>query len=183
MDEEDKKRIVAAFTLGALTLSAAYLLKDEILSILKDVEPELEEKKEGKEKGEEKSMVKRETERVMRKEKKEEKLSPAQMYGWRGMTWDKLREILGSRYRGANIVDAYYRLTEDERMEWRKALREESLTTLDKQFVYVDSRMIVERTHSRNLYHALYRYAQGKAQFNELFRVYREELRKLYGIE
>lgn len=165
MDEEDEKKLVAAFTLGALTLFAAYLLKDELLSILKEVKGEEKEKKER-----EGISVK-----IKEKEKSYEDL-------WSGMTWEKLKKILGNRYTGANIIEAYSHLTEEEKMKWRKALREDSLTKLDRQFVYIDSYMILRAYPSRNLSIAFSQYRKGKISFEELFRIYKEEIQKLYKI-
>ena len=179
MDEEDEKKLVAAFTLGALTLSAAYLLKDELLSILKEVKGE-EEKEKAEKKIEKEKEKKEEREGISVKLIKETEEKTYEDL-WRGMTWEKLKKILGNRYTGANIMEAYSHLTEEERMKWRKALREDSLTQLDKQFVYLDSYMTLRAYPSRNLSIAFSQYRRGKIPFEELFRAYKEEIQKLYG--
>ncbi len=179
MDDEDRKRLVAFFVSGALTLTAAYLLKDELFSIL-------EELREKEEKGEE--VKKKEVTRISKgkiEEKVTEEVSKVSSYAspWSGMTWEKLERILGRRYTGRNFVEAYYALSDEEKMMWRKALREDSLTLLDKQFVYLDSQIILRHYRLRYLSYALSRYTTGRIPFEELFRAYKKALADIYAIE
>ncbi len=45
MDEENKKKIVTSFVIGSLSLGATYFFKDEIISLLKDLNVRKEKEK------------------------------------------------------------------------------------------------------------------------------------------
>jgi len=155
----DNKKIIASLVLASLGLGALYLFRDEIEEIIKGKKLEVEK---------------------VEKEKKRE-VVPANP--WSAMTWEKLKILLGSRYTRDNILEAYYLMNEDEKMKWREAVSKGVYTSLDKSFVYLDSRILVQVYPSlKELDNYVKRYARNEASFEELYGVYKKALKELYNI-
>ncbi len=175
MDKELRKKAVAAGTMFFLGMAAGYLLRNEISDIMRS--------------------GKRENKAIKNKEEPTKKMENVEVHEvkieetgmgdlWTGMTWEKIRNILGSRYPGADVVRVYYALTPEERMEWRKGLRRDALTPLDKAFVYLDSRMLVQQDPTRkDLLKAVSLYSQDVNNFPHLFEEYSQIVEKEYGVQ
>ena len=176
MDDELRKKAVAAGTMFFLGMAAGYLLRNEISDIMRS------EKKENKNtKREDKEELTKKVENVEFQGAKTEEMG---MDLWTGMTWEKIQKILGTRYPGADVVRIYYALTPDERMEWRKGLRRDALTPLDKAFVYLDSRMLVQQDPTRkDLLKAVSLYSRDVNNFPHLFEEYSQIVEKEYGLQ
>jgi len=157
----DNKKIIASLVLASLGLGALYLFRDEINEFLKN-EVKVEK-------------IKKE------EEIKEKKKTPEDP--WSSMTWDKLRALLGPRFRRENILEVYYTLKEDEKMKWRRAVVKSANTSLDKSFVYLDSRILIQVYPSlKELEYYVRRYARNEASFDELYEAYKHSLKRLYNI-
>ena len=173
MDEDSRKKAVAGGTLFFLGMAAGYLLRNEISQVFRSSQI----------KGEQKVEKKMPAEKTV-KEEPMKKESEESTVVWTGMTWEKIRNILGSRYPGADVVRIYYALTPEERMEWRKGLKRDALTPLDKAFVYMDSRMLVHQDPTRKeLWKALSRYSENVDNFPSLFEEYSQVVREEYGLQ
>jgi len=154
----DNKKIIASLVLASLGLGALYLFRDEIKALIEEQKVEVK--------------------KIEEKKKKVEPQDP-----WSAMTWEKLKLLLGSRLKNENILEAYYVLNEDEKMKWRKAVVRGAHTSLDRSFVYLDSRILTQVYPSlKELQYNVRRYARNEASFEELYAAYKGALKELYDI-
>lgn len=148
------KREIALLVLGSLGLGAYYLLKDD-LKELKVVKSS-------------KNLP------VVIEEKKE---TP-----WSNMDWDKLESLLGSKCIRGNLLGTYYNMNEDEKMSWRRAVYKSANTSLDRAFVYLDSRILSQVYPLNELKDAVGKYSKNKISFQELYALYKNALQNLFDI-
>ncbi len=151
---DPKKRGIALLVLGSLGLGAYYLLKDDFDELLKNIHP---------------------SKKVQVVEKENEP--------WSAMTWKTLGHLLGSRCKEGNLLETYYMMNEDEKMQWRMAVYKEAKTSLDRAFVYLDSKILSQVYSSlRDLDMAVKRYSKNEISFPELYASYKKALQEIFGL-
>ncbi|GEM_PF-4915262 len=169
--EDEQKRSVAIASLLLLGAGAAYIIKDDILEIMKNENQPSSE-------NERKSVVKKETSKKIRSGKKkdsgEEKREKERVY--HGITWDYFRKWLKRAYPGNNMRKIYPLLPEDFKMRWRKGIyRYGANTEAERAFVYYDSYFLGAHGFP-DLYSKVFKYAARSIDFQDLLTEYREVL-------
>ncbi len=148
------KKGIALLVLGSLGLGAYYLLREDFKN-LKIVQSS-------------KNLP------IVIEEKKEEP--------WSAMTWDKLENLLGSRCIRGNLPETYYRMSGEEKMSWRRSVYKSADTSLDRAFVYLDSRIISQVYSLNELRNAVGKYSKNELSFQELYALYKNALQKVFDI-
>ncbi|ADD08920.1 hypothetical protein [Candidatus Aciduliprofundum boonei] len=151
--DDPKKRGIALLVLSSLGLGAYYLLKEDFKEL---------------------KTVQKSDSPVVIEEKKEDP--------WSAMTWDKLELLLGSRCIGRNLPGTYYKMSEDEKMSWRRAVYKSAETSLDRAFVYLDSQIISQVYSLRELKDAVSKYSKNRISFEDLYALYKNALQNVFGI-
>ena len=151
--DDPKKRGIALLVLSSLGLGAYYLLKEDLKEL---------------------KTVQKSDSPVVIEEKKEDP--------WSAMTWDKLELLLGSRCIRRNLPGTYYKMSEDEKMSWRRAVYKSAETSLDRAFVYLDSQIISQVYSLRELRDAVSKYSKNQISFEELYALYKNALQNVFGI-
>ena len=152
--DDPKKKGIAFLVLGSLGLGAYYLFREDFKD-LKIVQSS-------------KNLP------IVIEEKKEDP--------WGAMTWDKLENLLGSRCIRGNLPETYYNMNEDEKMSWRRAVYKRADTSLDRAFVYLDSRIISQVYSLNELLDAVSKYSKNELSFQELYAIYKNSLQNVFGI-
>ncbi len=151
--DDPKKRGIALLVLSSLGLGAYYLLKEDLKEL---------------------KTVQKSDSPVVIEEKKEDP--------WSAMTWNKLELLLGSRCIRRNLPGTYYKMSEDEKMSWRRAVYKSAETSLDRAFVYLDSQIISQVYSLRELRDAVSKYSKNRISFEELYALYKNALQNVFGI-
>ena len=151
---DKNKKGIALLVLGSLGLGAYYLLREEFKD-LKIVQSS-------------KNLP------ILIEEKKEEP--------WSAMTWDKLENLLGARCIRGNLPETYYKMSGEEKMSWRRAVYKSADTSLDRAFVYLDSRIISQVYSLNELRNAVSKYSKNELSFQELYAIYKNSLQNVFDI-
>ncbi len=174
----DKKRVAALISLTTLGAGSAYVMRDEIEELLRDIGVELKTFSETKETSFEKS----ERERI---EMPDTKLLKDVNYdpNWSSVSWEKLKKNLGFRYPGRDLSKLYSALTPEEKAKWRLGIYFVGVRTYpDRYFVYTDAWYISPYDKKGALADLVQLYRIGSINFEMLLAHYKSVVKSMYDL-
>ncbi len=157
--EDDRRALVAFLTLLGLGAGAYLLLREELPRIPADapgksLEPE---------NGEENALIGEATRNT------------------KGIEWEDLKGIMGSAYPGEDMEKIYPLLLTSQKNEWRRRIFQNGVNSYpDRLFVYYDSYHL-GKSGRKELMRAFNMYVYDQISFEELLRVYRENVGLKYS--